>query len=470
MDQAPRANRQLRLQRRLRGWSQGDVATGLCRIAGDLGESDLGVDATMVGRWERGTRRPRPRYVRLLCQLFELPAEQLGLVQDPDPSAVPLRTADRVEDEAAQRREVMQRMASTLGLASLPPFQRAGPLGRPSARPEPWDRLDWALGRPGQIDAATVDELERVTRDLESLEPTAIGSRALVGHATGHLDAISTLLQAPLPPGIRPRLCSLAGETAGLLGWLRWNLDDPRGASACFRSGLRAAKEADDRALGAYLAGAIACRLPGREAPALTLELLQGSTSGFRPADASAATRAWLAAKEADAWARLGREDQCLRALDRATEIVQRMSGAGDDEASRPRFTLVDGTWLAGERGASLARLGRVEEARAILRAVLGSLGPTSERDRLWLLATLAGAHAELDEPEEACRLARSALIGATRMHLAPVLHLIANLRPRLERHQRSLAVQELDEHLRTLHAIAPQPPIASASRASLTP
>jgi transcriptional regulator with XRE-family HTH domain len=92
VDQAQRPNKRLRLQRRLRGWSQEDVAAGLHRLAAELDEAELGVDATMVSRWERGTRRPRPRYVRLLCNLFELPAEQLGIVEDPDFGSPPARS------------------------------------------------------------------------------------------------------------------------------------------------------------------------------------------------------------------------------------------------------------------------------------------------------------------------------------------------------------------------------------------
>ena len=118
---------------------------------------------------------------------------------------------------------------------------------------------------------------------------------------------------------------------------------------------------------------------------------------------------------------------------------------------------MVDHNWLAGERGASLARLGQVDTAQSILRPVLASLGPTSERDRLWLLTALAGAHAESDEPEEACRHARAALVGAARMQLAPVLHIVTTLRTRLEQHRRNLAVQELDEHLRSLGPLPTQ-------------
>ena len=137
------------------------MAAGLYRVASSSGESDLGVDATMVSRWERGTRHPRPRYVRLLAQLFDLPVEELGLVEEDDPEA-----------GEADHDSFVDRVAALLGLAAVP-YPRGGEPGRP----EPWERLEWALGRPGQVDPATVDELERVTQALESLEPTAIGSR-----------------------------------------------------------------------------------------------------------------------------------------------------------------------------------------------------------------------------------------------------------------------------------------------------
>ncbi|HYW25327.1 MAG TPA: helix-turn-helix transcriptional regulator [Terriglobales bacterium] len=392
MDQAPLPNRRLRLQRRLRGWSQDDVATGLCGVASGRGEAELGVDATMVSRWERGTRFPRPRYVRLLCQLFGLSVEQLGLVRD-----------------------------------------------------DSCERIELVLDLRCHVDAETVEHLERVTMALERLEPTAISSRALLGPATGHLDAVSELLRTSASGDIRRRLCSVAGEAAGLVGWLRWNLDDAAGASACFRTGLRAAHEADDGELGAYLVGAVACRLPRQQDPADSLRLLTGRTMGYAQADASPATRAWLAAKEADAWARLGREAECLRALERAGDLVE---GLEEDEPGRPRFTVVDRGWLAGERGASLARLGRLDEARSTLRPVLARADPATERDRLWLLAALAGAHVDAGEPEEACRLAQAALTGAARRHLAPVVHLVREITDRLEQHRRCHAVQELEARL----------------------
>ena len=59
----------LRLQRRLRGWSHGDVAVGVKQLAAARGEPEPGVDAATVNGWERGIDRPRSRLVssRAFC-------------------------------------------------------------------------------------------------------------------------------------------------------------------------------------------------------------------------------------------------------------------------------------------------------------------------------------------------------------------------------------------------------------------
>lgn len=71
-------NEQLAQHRRRRGWSQARIAHELRGLAVANGEP-AAVTANEVSRWERGVRNPRPRYVGLLCQLFELPARDLGL-------------------------------------------------------------------------------------------------------------------------------------------------------------------------------------------------------------------------------------------------------------------------------------------------------------------------------------------------------------------------------------------------------
>jgi transcriptional regulator with XRE-family HTH domain len=444
VDQAQRPNKRLRLQRRLRGWSQEDVAAGLHRLAAELDEAELGVDATMVSRWERGTRRPRPRYVRLLCNLFELPAEQLGIVEDPDFGSLPEQAADALDDDDVGRQDFIRQVSAMLGVAALP-MSRFEPAGE-----EPWERLARALRSPGRVDGETLDHLEQVTVALQSLAPTQVAPRTLLGPVTGHLDAITLLLQGAPPPALRARLCSLAAETAGLAGWLRWSLDDADGATAYFRTALDAAHEAGDRALGAWLMGSAACQPPHREDPQERLRQLRGRTHGFVQADATSDTQVWLAAKEADACAMLGDAAGCLRALDRAETVLARRDR---EESPRPRFSAVDETWLGGERGASLARLGMTREARAILQPVLASLGPSSEHDRVWLFTSLASAYAREAEPEEAVRVARLALNGASRLQLEPVLRVLDSLRSDLAPYEDSPAVREFDQLLRSREA-----------------
>jgi len=439
-----RQNERLRLQRRLRGWSQDDVAAGLHRVAASLGEPELGVDATMVSRWERGARKPRPRYVRLLCNLFELPAEQLGVIEDPDDAFVPDQPQNTAEDDDVERRDFISNVAALLGVAALPaPIEQFG-----LSSPEHWERLTRALRLPGEVDKDTVDELERVTIALEALGPTQVSSKAVFGPVTGHLDAIRLLLQTSLPDALRTRLCSLAAETAGYAGWLRWDMDDPEGAAVYFQTGLKAAHEAGDRALGAYLMASSACQPPYRENPQERVQQLKGSIYGFTRRDLSRASQVWTAAKEADAFALMGDTDGCLRALDHAEGALHLVDP--HDENARPRSNSIDSNWLLGERGASLAKLGRTAEARAALGHALSSLGPSSERDRLWLCTALASTYVQDSEPEEACRVASTALELACRMQLEPVVKVIQGLHRDMSTYSGTPAAERLDEQLRT--------------------
>lgn len=440
MEPGQRPNRRLRLQRRLRGWSQEEVAAGLHDLAARLGEPELGVDSTMVGRWERGTRRPRPRYVRLLCRLFELPAEQLGIVEDADLDQVQEAPQDALEEDDVERRDFMHEVVAVLGVAAVPlPRLRAGT--------EPWERLARALDRPGPVDGEMVDHLEGITVALQRLGRTRVSSRALFGPVAGHLEAIAQLLRGSVPYSLRPRLCSLAGDTAGLAGWLRWDMDDAAGAASCFSTALAAAREGGDRALAAYLAGSASCQPPYRETPQRRLDQLHA----IPRSRATPSTRVWLAAKEADAHALMRDEGGCLRALDAAEVALG--SVPSEDGSRRPRFAAIDRRWLDGERGASLAKLGRTADARAILEPLLADPGHASERDQLWLSTALASVYVQDREPEEACRVACAALERARSMQLQPVMRIFEGLRQQLGAFGPNRAVQELDEQVRAAAA-----------------
>lgn len=262
----------------------------------------------------------------------------------------------------------------------------------------------------------------------------------------GHLNTVAALLQGSLGLTVRRRLASVAGETAGLAGWLAWDLEDRRAAGTYFRAGIEAAQEAEDRPLGAYLVGSSCVQPAYRERPHARLRRLQGHTFGFTTADANPTTRAWLVGLEAEAHALAGNEAASLRALDQAEAIV---GGAGEEDAARrPRTAFFDRARLVGERGVALARLGRSGGAREVLEAALGSLDPEMVKIRPRLLSALATAHVHEGNIDEACRIGSDALALADRQQVTTNLQDVRRLRLDLEPWRDTQAVRELDDQL----------------------
>jgi transcriptional regulator with XRE-family HTH domain len=85
-------NNRLVYERERRGWSQDDAAREAERVADRLGQPDLVFTAAQLGRWERGEHRPRPPYLRVVCELYQASAEALGLC-DPPGAALLLSSA-----------------------------------------------------------------------------------------------------------------------------------------------------------------------------------------------------------------------------------------------------------------------------------------------------------------------------------------------------------------------------------------
>jgi tetratricopeptide (TPR) repeat protein len=302
-----------------------------------------------------------------------------------------------------------------------------------------------ALRQPSRVDRQTVAELERVTASLEGLE-SQVSPRALLGPVMGHLNTVAALLQGSVGGTLRRQLCSIAGETAGLAGWLAWDLEDRRAAGAYFRAGIEAAQEAEDHPLGAYLVGSSCVQPAYRERPHARLRRLQGRTSGFATADANSTTRAWLVTLEAEAHALAGSEAASLRALDQAERIMDEADE--EDAARRPRTTFFSRAYLDGERGVALSRLGRPRDARQVLETALGSLGPEMVKTRPRLLTALATAHVQERNIDEACRLGSDALELAERQQVRINTQDVRKLRLDLEPWRDTAAVRQLDEQL----------------------
>lgn len=74
------SNEKLKHARELRGWSQEEFARRVGCLADSLGHRGVVLDVSTISRWERGRNAPSPFYRQLLCLLFEMNAEELGLL------------------------------------------------------------------------------------------------------------------------------------------------------------------------------------------------------------------------------------------------------------------------------------------------------------------------------------------------------------------------------------------------------
>lgn len=407
----------IRLERVRRGWSQDRLLRELRRTAQRLGGHDIGATVPMISRWENGKRRPDERYQRLLERTF---ADSVDF------------TSDTWENEM-QRRAFLTN-AAVAGLALL---------GVPTEE-EPWQRLSSALRRPSKTDARTVADLEAVTVSFQELY-LRVSPYAVLAPARSHLTTLTRLLEGGgQPDRIQRRLASLAGETAILMGWLTSDDGEHATAQSYYQTALDAAQEANDRALGAYAVGS-ASTLPGfRASPEHTLFLLAEGSHGFRSTDASPTTRAWLGSLEAEAHAKAGQEADAFRALDRAATALGRVI---TEDEPRPRVPFFDQARLAGERGVIAVRLGSADEGHRALDDALRDLQPGLKIESR-LLTSLARAHLQKGDVEQACQVARDSLDVARSTETEPSLQDLLTLRDELSPWEDTSAVREFDAAL----------------------
>jgi len=174
-----------------------------------------------------------PHAVQALSRVYDRSPFELRLGPD---------NADGSEDVI--RREFMRLAGALVGGAALGGIEAL----------EPWERLARAVRQPTRTDSDVVRHLDELTVTFESLDAHT-SPKALIRPVSGHLATITGLLDGTPALPLRKQLLSLAGETAGLLAWISWDLGAAtrEQARAYVRIALDAAREADDRALGAHI-------------------------------------------------------------------------------------------------------------------------------------------------------------------------------------------------------------------------
>jgi transcriptional regulator with XRE-family HTH domain len=441
------ANGRLRRARDARGWSQREAADQLRRLMTGYGETQVGVDENTVGRWERGVRRPEPRYRRYLCLLYGKQAYELGFVDDPEPVAGESLLPSTQQDDPpilydlwssvmdVARRAFLRQAAVVTGVVTV-----AKPLELLDQ--QPWEQLSIALKRTAAIDPAMAAHLEELTAEFYRSEEK-VPAGELLGAVTQHLGRLVQQLRGS-PGPMRRRLTRSAGETAALAGWLAFELGDQAATRGYYDAALDTAKEVDDRALCAWVLGMMSFRPSsvGDQRTALAL-VRDAQRAGGR--STTATTRAWLAGLEAEAHAGMGDARAARAALARADTAF----GRAEPGADPSWIGFFDRARLDGMKVSSLMRI-EPQAAQALSREALASLQPSMTKKRSIILADLASALAQQGEVEEACRLAGLALAIVEQTQSAVGLQRIRDLRTRLDPWRDTRPVRQLDEQLRT--------------------
>lgn len=300
----------------------------------------------------------------------------------------------------------MSKLATAAGLSLLGPIENI-------LNPDAWDRLLTTLEKPARTDEATLVHLETLTDAYWGLYRTAIAKADLLSSVSGHLMTIARLLKTTQPLAVQFRLCSVASNTAQILGEIYYDLDKIDDAKIYYRLAASAAEEVENRALKATALGREGFLPVYQGKPDEALPLLRAAYT-LAEKSTTGVTKAWVAMMEAEALSRIeGKEKECLSALQKVEDIFHTEDENKEIVPSQDdrKWTGFNHPTLIGYKGACFLHLRQPEEARSMLLATLEQLAPGPTRRRSLILTDLALSYIQNQEIEEACNIATQALI-----------------------------------------------------------
>ncbi|MDT0269349.1 hypothetical protein RM844_23980 [Streptomyces sp. DSM 44915] len=433
------------------GWSKGELARQVNRRARTLGAHHVSTDTSRVRRWLDG-EQPREPIPRILSELFSerfgcvVSVEDLGLRATPRAAAtsgvdLPWASSQTIalinefsrSDLMLGRRGFLgTSLTMSAGPALIEPMQRwLAPSPGGAQEPEP-TTLATAPGaaesrRLVRFSRAELGQLQEATTQFRAWDAQCGGGlrrKAVVGQ----LHEVTDLLQEAHPAPVRRRLFQVTAELAELAGWMSYDIGLQPIAQKYFVLALHAAKEAEDRPLGAFVLSQMSRQMIHLGRAEDALELVHLAQYGSRE-QATPRTQALLYALEARSYASLGQPPKCHRAVRLAEEAF---ADAGPDDADPGWLGFFSRAELCAENAHSYRDLayvaGRsptyVSRARPLMEeAVRGFAAecepdPNSGHQRSYALNLIgmATVHLLAREPEACVRMTERALDLASRL------------------------------------------------------
>jgi tetratricopeptide (TPR) repeat protein len=288
----------------------------------------------------------------------------------------------------------------------------------------------------GQMEA----KLARRGEELPSTPPTVLRRPLLDDYRR-----VVAWLGGSQPAAERRRLYTVAAQLAGMAGTVFFDLCDPTTAEAYYQVALKAAEEAGDDAVAAWVLANIGYLEAHRRAVPAALEAVQGAAARAARCGDVTTQHAWLAALEAELHASLGDAGATRVALRRAEHAVEQAR----PEARRAGIDFFTAARLPAYMGSCFMLLGQSRLAHGYSAEALSLLSPRA-KSRWFVRLDLATALVQERELEQASRLAAASLTELSKADWTPRLEQrVQDFAQALQPFKTARAVQAFYEQIR---------------------
>ncbi|ALC25275.1 DNA-binding protein NsdB [Streptomyces pristinaespiralis] len=437
----------------LAGWSKGELARLVNRQAAAMGHPQLATDTSRVRRWIDLGETPRDPVPKVLAALFTerlgrvVTIEDLGFARSgragrrrdvkgaENPDGLPWapdRTAAVLTEFTG-----MDLMLNRRGLVGAGAALAAG--SALSSAMHDWLKTDPAISQDAartsdvlHADPAGYDRYEAApigSQEIEALERSVEVFRAWIAArggglqrkaVVGQLNEVGGMLAYRHPDHLQRRLWGVAANLAVLAGWMSHDVGLEPTAQKYFVIAAHAAREGGDRPRAGEALSRAARQMVhlGRPDDALDLMKLAKSGSGEQTLPR---TRAMLHTIEAWAQASMGQGQAMRRTLGEAEELFVSDKGDVPPPSWMQMFDEAD---LHGMQALAYRTLADHEPSAAAVaqnhaKQALQLREGGRQRSKIFDYISLASACFIADDPEQADRYARLALVsmGETSSH-----------------------------------------------------
>lgn len=355
----------------------------------------------------------------------------------------PRVTASPVDGEALDEGEVWMMAFDPGGGGQFTPVSRRHALAAGAG-----SLLEWRLGdsvSPVVMDDEAVARFGAVFAEIRALglatSPVAV--LPVVIAQTHTLRGLAASADEPT----RQKLLLLAGRHAEYAGWMAQEAGDERAALWWTDAAVKFANAAGDKDLQAYSSVRKAGVLLYRNDATGVIDLARQAQ---RRSGVSRRIRGLAARREAQGHALAGDRDDCLRALDRAAELLD--TSAKDASGTPPLGSTSTPNQHLLVTGWCLYDLGRPREGAEILDRAVADIPPTANRAAARFGARRALAHAAAGQIEHACSIASETITAAALIDSATIRSDLRQLARTLNRWHTNPAVRDLQPRLTKAH------------------